>query len=163
MSKYRSQQRQELIEWLGDPLVSMWKTYQHEGIKYLHVPAEYSMVIKKRTNSLDTIIPPLLPYLNEFASLNDLFDSQNAADKTNFFKILFDFSADDIVSGVMVLQSKSFCDHCFDCIHILFPCSGPRFVSRSENRACPRPVSPLGDRTRIKDIRKPLFVFHARF
>lgn len=89
MSKYRSQQRQELIEWLGEPLVSMWKTYESEGIKYVHVPAEYSMVIKKRTNSLDTTIPPLLPYLNEFASLNDLFDSQNAADKTNFFKMIY--------------------------------------------------------------------------
>ena len=89
MTKYRSQQRQELIEWLGEPLVSMWKTYQNDGIKYVHVPAEYSMVIKKRVNSLDTVIPPLLPYLNEFASLNDLFDSQNLADNTNFFKMIY--------------------------------------------------------------------------
>lgn len=89
MSKYRNQQRQELIEWLGEPLESMWKTYQSEGIKYVHVPAEYSMVLKKRVNSIDVIIPPLLPYLNEFASLNDLFDSQNAADNTNFFKMIY--------------------------------------------------------------------------
>lgn len=89
MSKYRSQQRQELIEWLGEPLASMYRTYENDGVRYVHVPAEYSMVIKKRVNSIDTVIPPLLPYLNEFASLNDLFDSQNQADNTNFFKMIY--------------------------------------------------------------------------
>lgn len=89
MSRWRSQQRQALIEWLGEPLTSMYQTYLSEGNKYVHVPIEYSMVLKKRVNSYDTVIPPLLPYLNEFASLNDLFDSQNAADSANFFKMIY--------------------------------------------------------------------------
>ena len=89
MSKWRSQQRQELIGWLGEPLESMWKEYEKEGINYVHVPAEYSFVLKKRVNSMDTIIPPLLPYFMQFANLNDLMDVQGTADELSFYKMIY--------------------------------------------------------------------------
>lgn len=89
MSKWRSQARQQLIEFLGDPLQAMWHEYENTNIKYIHVPVEYSFVLKKRVNSLDTIIPPLLPYLNQLASLNDLVDSQALADDISFYKLIY--------------------------------------------------------------------------
>lgn len=89
MSKWRSQVRQQLIEYLGDPLLSLYREYESSGIKYVHVPAEYSFVIKKRINSYDTIIPPLLPYLSQLANLNDLVDSQALADDVSFYKLIY--------------------------------------------------------------------------
>ena len=89
MSKWKNAQRQSLIEWLGEPLSSMWNEYQATGIKYIHVPAEYSFVLKKRINSLDNIIPPLLPYLSQFANLNDLIDNQASADEISFYKMIY--------------------------------------------------------------------------
>lgn len=89
MSKFRSAQRQSLIEWLGEPLTSMWDEYQSTNIKYIHVPAEYSFVLKKRINSIDNVIPPLLPYLSQFANLNDLIDNQATADEVSFYKMIY--------------------------------------------------------------------------
>lgn len=89
MTKWRSQQRQSLIEWLGEPLLSMWREYESTGVKYIHVPAEYSMVVKKRVNDLESIIPPLLPYLLQFANLNDLMDAQGTADELSFYRMIY--------------------------------------------------------------------------
>lgn len=89
MSKYRSAQRQALIEWLGDPLKSMYQEYLRTNVKYIHVPAEYSMVLKFRQDLFDVIIPPLLPYLSQLANLNDLIDSQATADDLSFYKLIY--------------------------------------------------------------------------
>ena len=89
MSKWKSPQRQQLIEWLGDPLESMWQEYDSQGVKYVHVPAEYSMVLKQRVDTIDSTIPPLLAYLMQFANLNDLMDSQATADDLSFYKMIY--------------------------------------------------------------------------
>lgn len=89
MSKWRSAQRQALIEYLGEPLSSMWKEYERTGIKYVHVPAEYSFVVKFRTDLMDAIIPPLLPMLLGLANLNDLADVQSSADKLSFYRMIY--------------------------------------------------------------------------
>ena len=89
LSKWRSSQRQQLIEWLGEPLVSMWKEYQSSGVKYVHVPAEYSMVLKFHTDMMDAIIPPLLHDLIPLANLNDLSDTQASADELSFYKMIY--------------------------------------------------------------------------
>lgn len=89
MSKWRSAQRQALIEYLGEPLSSMWNEYQKTGIKYVHVPAEYSFVVKFRTDLMDAIIPPLLPMLLGLANLNDLTDVQSSADKLSFYRMIY--------------------------------------------------------------------------
>lgn len=89
MSKWKSTQRQELIEWLGEPLVSMWKTYETEGIKYVHVPAEYSLVLKFHTDLMDVIIPPGLNLLPSLANLNDLIDLQSSADALNYYRMIY--------------------------------------------------------------------------
>lgn len=89
MSKWRNQQRQALIEFLGEPVSSMWQEYQSTGVKYIHCPAEYSFVLKKDTSNIDIIIPPLLPYLSQLANLNDLIDSQATADELAFYKLIY--------------------------------------------------------------------------
>jgi len=89
MSRWRSVQRQALIEFLGEPLSSMWAEYQRTGIKYIHVPAEYSFVVKFRTDLMDAVIPPLLPMLLGLANLNDLSDVQSSADKLSFYRMIY--------------------------------------------------------------------------
>lgn len=89
MSKWRSAQKQQIIEWLGEPLVSMWKEYETSGIKYVHVPAEYSMVLKFHTDMMDSIIPPGLHYLVPTANLNDLSDVQASADQLSYYRLVY--------------------------------------------------------------------------
>lgn len=89
LSKWRSAQRQALIEWLGEPLVSMWKEYERTGIKYVHVPAEYSMVLKFHTDMMDAIIPPMLHNLMPLANLNDLTDTQASADQLSYYRMIY--------------------------------------------------------------------------
>lgn len=89
MSKWRNAQRQQLIEWLGDPLQSMWNEYESTNVKYIHVPAEYSMVLKQRVDTPDSVIPPVLAYLMQFANLNDLIDSQATADELSFYRMIY--------------------------------------------------------------------------
>ena len=89
MSKWRSAQKQQIIEWLGEPLTSMWKEYQSDGIKYVHVPAEYSMVLKFHTDMMDSIIPPLLHDLIPLANLNDLSDTQANADELSYYRMIY--------------------------------------------------------------------------
>lgn len=89
MTKWRNQARQQIIEWLGSPLKEMWQEYEKTGVKYIHVPAEYSFVLKKRMNDMNTVIPPLLPYLIQLANLNDLVDVQSTADELSFYKMIY--------------------------------------------------------------------------
>lgn len=89
MSKWKSKYRQQLIKWLGSPLTEMWKEYEDTGINYIHVPAQYSMVLKQRLDIKDSIIPPLLPYLSQLANLNDLIDTQANADELSFYKMIY--------------------------------------------------------------------------
>lgn len=89
MSKWKSAQKQKLIEFLGEPLISMWKTYEDTGVKYVHVPVEYSMVLKFHIDMLDSVIPPLLHYLIPLANLNDLADTQSSADQLAYYKLIY--------------------------------------------------------------------------
>jgi len=89
MSKWRSAQKQQLIEFLGYPLDEMWKEYQNTGIKYIHVPAECSMVLKFHTDMLESIIPPYLHYLIPLANLNDLADTQASADELSYYRMIY--------------------------------------------------------------------------
>lgn len=88
MSKWRSQQRQNLIEWLGAPLDEMWREYQSSGNKWVHVPDEYAGCLKFRIEDLDTVIPPLAPIMQQIAGLNDLEDLQAIADQQSVYKLL---------------------------------------------------------------------------
>lgn len=89
MSRWKSAARQELIESIGEPLTTAWKEYEKTGNKYVHIPPEYTMVLKVRHDLWDTIIPPLLEKFMEYASLADLEENQASADDLSFFKLLY--------------------------------------------------------------------------
>lgn len=88
MTKYRSQTGQQIIEWLGEPLSSMWKEYERTGIKYIQVPDEYAACFKFRSSDWDLIIPPMATLFQELASLMDLADYQAIADEQSIYKLI---------------------------------------------------------------------------
>lgn len=89
MQRWQTPQRQSLIEWLGSPLTDMQKEYEKTKINYIHVPAEYTMVLKFRQDLNNIIIPPLLPYFSQLANLNDLVDTQATADDLSYYKLIY--------------------------------------------------------------------------
>ncbi len=89
MSKWKSKDRQQLIEFLGYPLDEMYREYERTGINYIHVPEDAGMVLKYRTDLVNAIIPPLLPYLSQLAQLLDLADNQGTADELSFYKLIY--------------------------------------------------------------------------
>lgn len=89
MSKWKSEERQNLIEQFGSPLKEMWDEYERTGIKYIHVPDEYSAAFKLRLDLWDSIIPPILAMFGQLANLNDLVDIQADADELSIFKLIY--------------------------------------------------------------------------
>ena len=88
MSKWRNAQRQQLIEWLGEPFTTMWSEYQRTGVKWVHMPDEYAACFKFNRDRLDLIFPPLAPIMQPIAGLNDLADIQALSDEAALYKLL---------------------------------------------------------------------------
>ena len=89
MSKWKSTQRQKIIEFLGEPLQSMYREYESTNIRYIHVPDEYAFCLKFRTDTWDTNIPPFLTTFLQLAALEDLVDIQAAADAISNYKLIY--------------------------------------------------------------------------
>lgn len=89
MSKWRSTQRQTIIEFLGSPLKEMYAEYERTGIRYIDVPDEYAACFKFRTDIWDTIVPPFLPLFLQIAALEDLVDIQAEADALSIYKLIY--------------------------------------------------------------------------
>lgn len=89
MSKWRSQQRQALIEWIGEPLSSMWKEYNSSrNNKWVHCPEEYAGCFKFNSEFIDLVLPPLAPFFQELASLLEVNDIQAISDAQSIYKLL---------------------------------------------------------------------------
>lgn len=88
MSKFRSQVQQELIEWLGEPLTSMYKEYISTGVNYIEVPPQYAACFKFRSSEWDLVIPPMATLFQELAALMDLADYQAIADAQSIYKLV---------------------------------------------------------------------------
>lgn len=90
MSKWKTSQRQKIIEFLGSPLKEMYAEYQkNTQNKYIHCPDEYASVFKFRTDTWDTCIPPLLPIFLSLTNLEDLVDIQAEADELSIYKLIY--------------------------------------------------------------------------
>lgn len=89
MSKWKSAKRQSVIEYLGSPLKEMYSEYERTNQKYVHMSDEYCFCLKFRTDTWDTVIPPLLPLFLELASLGDLGDIQADADALSIYKLIY--------------------------------------------------------------------------
>ena len=88
MSKYKSQTGQQIIEWLGEPLASMWKEYERTNVRYIQVPDEYAACFKFRSSDWNLIIPPMATLFQEIAALMDLADYQAIADEQSIYKLI---------------------------------------------------------------------------
>ncbi len=88
MSKFKSSQRQELIEWLGEPLVSMYREYESSGVNYIEVPPEYAACFKYRSSEWDMVVPPMATLFQELAALMDTADYQAIADEQSIYKLV---------------------------------------------------------------------------
>ena len=89
MSKYNNQQGRQLIEFLGEPLKSMYAEYERTGEKWIHMPDEYAACFKFRTDQWDLILPPFLPLFNEYINNVDCKDNQAVADALSIFKLIY--------------------------------------------------------------------------
>lgn len=89
MSKWKSAQRQKIIEYLGSPLKEMYSEYERTKEKWIHMPDEYCFCLKFRTDIWDTAIPPFLPIFLSLANLEDLVDIQAEADALSIYKLIY--------------------------------------------------------------------------
>ena len=89
MSKWVSNKRQKIIEFIGEPLASMYKEYQKTNTKYIHVPGEYSVCFKFRTDTVNLIVPPFVTLFLQIAALEDLVDIQADADALSIYKLIY--------------------------------------------------------------------------
>ena len=89
MSKWRSSQRQTIIEYLGSPLKEMYEEYEKTNVKYIHCPDEYAACFKFRTDIWDTVVPPFVSLFLQLAALEDLVDIQAEADALSIYKLIY--------------------------------------------------------------------------
>lgn len=89
MSKWKSAQKQQLIEWLGEPLSSMWKEYEKDtSNKWIHMPEKWGGAFKFNADRPDLVIPPTAAILQQVAGLNDTADLQALKDQASVYKLL---------------------------------------------------------------------------
>lgn len=88
MTKFKNASQQELLEWLGDPLLSMYREYERTGERWIHMDDKYAACFKFRTDDIGHILPPLMAILQQLAALNDLADLQAIADELSVYKLL---------------------------------------------------------------------------
>lgn len=88
MSKFKNSTQQELLQWLGDPLLSMWKEYERTNERWQHMDDRYCACFKFRTDDIAHILPPLIPIFQQLAAVNDGADLQAIADELSIYKLL---------------------------------------------------------------------------
>lgn len=79
----------ELMEYLGEPITSMYKQYEKDGNKWQLVPAEYGICLKVNAADIDTIVPVFSGMLNSVISLADQEDIQAIADEQSIYKLIW--------------------------------------------------------------------------
>ena len=89
MSKYTSVAKQQELEWLGEPLTSMYQEYQRTKVKYQEVPEPYGACFKFRTDDWQTVVPPFVSLFNSIINLADLENYQAIADEQQIYKLIY--------------------------------------------------------------------------
>lgn len=88
MSKWKSANKRQQAEWLGEPLVGMLKEYDETGNRWIHMPDEYAACFKFNSDRPDLVLPPLVPILQSISALNDVADLQAIKDEASVYKLL---------------------------------------------------------------------------
>ena len=81
--------RQELLEYIPEPLEQMYRDYESSGQKWQPVPDEYAICLKYRYEDYETILPPFLAAFNSLINLSDLEDIQAIADEQEIYKMIW--------------------------------------------------------------------------
>jgi hypothetical protein len=89
MSYWRS--RQKVLEYLGEPLTSMWNEYQKDtqNNRWQIVPDEYSVCLKFSSDNWNIIVPPFSGLFNQLINLCDVEDVQAVADQQDIYKLVY--------------------------------------------------------------------------
>lgn len=80
--------RQDYLEWIGEPLQSMYKQAQSGSTSWVTVPPEYSACFKARAYDPLTIIPPLSGIFGSLIDLLNEADIQAVASQQEIYKLL---------------------------------------------------------------------------
>ena len=78
-----------LLEYYGEPFLSMKEEYDETGEKWIDVPAEYGICLKQNIEDWEAIVPPFSGLLIEVINNEDLKDIQAVADKQNIYKMIY--------------------------------------------------------------------------
>ena len=87
MSYFRS--HQELLEYMPDPLESMWREYQSSGQKWITVPDINCLCLKFRSEDFESVLPPFIPIFEALINLADLESIQAIADEQEIYKLIW--------------------------------------------------------------------------
>ena len=87
MSYFKS--RQELLEYMPDPLQTMYNEYTSTNQKWVQVPDEYCICMKFRSEDYESVIPPFIPIFNAIINLSDLEDIQAIANEQQIYKMIW--------------------------------------------------------------------------
>lgn len=80
---------QELLEYLPDPLDTMYKEFERTREQWQPVPDEYAICLKFRYEDFESVIPPFVGIFNALINLSDLEDIQAIADEQEIYKLLW--------------------------------------------------------------------------
>ena len=87
MSKYK--RYEDIIEFLGEPLSSMYKAYGGDGKnKWQPMPDEYAICTKSRVETWETIVPIYSGLFIDLIGLLNLADVQAVADEQQIYKLI---------------------------------------------------------------------------
>jgi hypothetical protein len=89
MTYWRSASRQQELEWIGEPLTSMYAEYESTGERWIHCDDSYAACFKYRSDDWNVCIPPFLALFMSFINLEDLEDVQAIADEQQIFKLIY--------------------------------------------------------------------------
>jgi hypothetical protein len=77
-----------MLEWLGEPLTSMYNEYKRTCEKWIAMPDEYCACFKFNSSDLNYIIPPIAPLLQQLAGMSDMEDIQALLNDSLIRKLL---------------------------------------------------------------------------
>ena len=81
--------RQTLLEFLGEPFVSMYRDFESTSERYQPMPEEYAVCLKARAEDWDIVLPVFSGLLNSIINLIDLEDIQAIADEQEIYKMIW--------------------------------------------------------------------------
>lgn len=87
MSYFRS--HQELLEYMPDPLQTMYNAYQSDNQKWQLVPDINCLCLKFRSEDWETVLPPYVALFEALINLSDLESIQAVADAQEIYKLIW--------------------------------------------------------------------------